>query len=125
MRAEAGRWLVAAAAALGLATVMLAALGSHAVELTDERAQSLWNTATGMLGFHAIAVLGIAALAATRCSRWFAAAAVSMLLGTALFSGTLLLRAAGVAELEAFPPVGGLLLMAGWLCLGIGAFARR
>lgn len=124
MNAEAGRWLVAAAAALGLATVVLAALGSHAVELPDESAQRLWQTATGMLGFHALAMLGIAALAATRRSRWLATAAVSMLLGTVLFSGTLLLRAAGVAELPAFPPVGGLLLMIGWLCLGIGAFSR-
>ncbi|MEJ8568408.1 DUF423 domain-containing protein [Elongatibacter sediminis] len=99
---------------------MLAAVGSHAVSFADEHAASLWRTATGMLGFHALALLGIAALVDRHGSLWLAGSALAMVAGCVLFSGTLLLRAAGLALLPGvLAPVGGVLLMAGWVALGL------
>jgi uncharacterized membrane protein YgdD (TMEM256/DUF423 family) len=69
--------------------------------------------------FHAAAMLAIAALAAALPARGFASGWVIMALGTLVFSGSLYLRAAGVLLLpEDLPPMGGLLLLVGWLWLG-------
>ncbi len=47
------------------------------------------------------------------------------LAGTVIFSGSLYaLALSGVKVLGAVTPVGGLLLLAGWLCLALGALAR-
>lgn len=123
--AACGRGLVLLAAGMGLATVLCGALGSHAVELPDDRAVRLWNTATGMLGLHALAVLGIAALRQGLVTRLLPAAALLMTAGSVLFSGSLLWRAADSSmALPAFvPPAGGSLLMAGWICLAMAALA--
>ena len=48
-----------------------------------------------------------------------------MALGTIVFSGSLYLMALGLPRwLGAITPVGGLLLIAGWLMLGWGALER-
>jgi uncharacterized membrane protein YgdD (TMEM256/DUF423 family) len=115
---DAGRWLTVLAGVLGLATVTLAALGSHAVDLADERAIRLWHTAVGMLGLHAAALLGVAALRLRLAPALLLAGGWLMGAGCLLFSGTLLLRAIGVAGLPALlPPAGGLLLISGWACI--------
>ena len=120
------RGLVLLAAAMGLATVLLAALGSHAVELPDQRAVGLWQTGAAMLGLHALAVLAIASLGQGLATRLLPAAALLMGAGSLLFSSTLMLRAGGVAMLPAaVPPTGGLLLMAGWVCVGLAAVRGR
>lgn len=126
MSGRAGPVLVALAGLLGLSTVLLAAVGAHAVSFPDPEAAQLWNTANAMLGFHALAVLGIAALYRSAPSSWLLAATGLMLVGTALFCGTLLLRASGISAVPLpLPPLGGLLLMAGWICLGLAGIGRH
>ena len=123
---NAGGWPILIAAILGLATVVLAAAGSHVVDLPDERALRLWQTATAMLGFHALALLGIGTLLMLRGQvPPLTSAALLMTAGCLLFSGSLLLNATGiVATAGMVPPLGGLLLIGGWVCLGL-AGARQ
>jgi uncharacterized membrane protein YgdD (TMEM256/DUF423 family) len=114
------RWLAATAAVYGLLAVGLAALGAHAIPLPDAAAERLWRTALEMHLFHTAALLGIAAVAARLPSSAIFYCGLAVILGTALFSGTLYLRAAG---LEWFPsylaPTGGTLLIAAWFWLAV------
>jgi uncharacterized membrane protein YgdD (TMEM256/DUF423 family) len=119
MRLQQWRWLACGAALLGLSAVVLAALGAHAIPLDSPDAERLWNVALQIHMFHAAALLAIAALAAALPARGFAPGWMIMALGTLVFSGSLYLRAAGVLLLpEGLPPIGGLLLLVGWLWLG-------
>ncbi len=112
------QWLAATAAVSGLAAVVLAALGAHAIALPDASATRMWDAALEIHYFHTAAMLGIAALAMRMASPAITYSGLILAVGTALFSGSLYLRAAG---LDWFPvylaPAGGLLLMAGWLWL--------
>jgi len=112
------RRLAGTGAAFGLLAVGLGAVGAHAIPLPDAAAQRLWRIALEMHLFHTVAMLGIAALAAHMSSPAAVYGGFALALGTALFSGSLYLRAAGV---EMFPsvlaPVGGSLLMLAWLWL--------
>ena len=119
MRLKQWRWLACGAAVFGLSAVVLAALGAHAIPLDSPNAERLWNVALQIHMFHAAAMLAIAALAAALPARGFAPGWMLMSLGTLVFSGSLYLRAAGVLLLpEGLPPIGGLLLMGGWLWVG-------
>ena len=112
------RWLAAAAAVYGLLAVGLAALGAHAIALPDAAAERLWNTALEMHLFHTAALLGIANLAARMPSSAIFYGGVALISGTALFSGTLYLRAAGLDWFPSFlAPGGGMLLIAAWFWL--------
>lgn len=73
--------------------------------------------------FHALALLG-AGWAATRWPGGAVTAAGWLFVaGTALFSGSLyILALSGIRWLGAVAPVGGLALLAGWLCLAWGAW---
>jgi uncharacterized membrane protein YgdD (TMEM256/DUF423 family) len=114
------RWLAATAAVYGLLAVVLAALGAHLIPLSDAGAERLWNTALEMHLFHTAVMLGLAALAACLSSPAIAHIGFALALGTALFSGTLYLRAAGLQWLPAsVAPVGGSLLIVAWICLSV------
>lgn len=121
----AARSLLMLAAGFGLATVVLAALGAHAIAFADDHAVRLWNTATAMLGLHAVALLGIAAVRLGHASRLLPLAGLLMVGGSALFCGTLLLRSVGADRLPGgLAPAGGVLLMAGWVCLGLTGVSK-
>lgn len=119
MRPQAGwRWLAAIAASFGFAAVILAALGAHAIPLPDAAAIRLWDTALQIHLFHTAAMLGLAAIALRISSVVLIYNSLVLALGTALFSGSLYLRAAGVDFLPTYlTPTGGLLLAATWLWL--------
>jgi uncharacterized membrane protein YgdD (TMEM256/DUF423 family) len=119
MRLQQWRWLACGAALFGLSAVVLAALGAHAIPLDSPDAGRLWNVALQIHMFHTVAMLAISALAVALPARHFVPGWVIMALGTLVFSGSLYLRAAGVLLLpEGLPPIGGLLLLLGWLWLG-------
>lgn len=98
-----------AAALLGLLGVALGAFGAHALQgRLDERGQELWRTAVFYQLTHAVAILAVAQPQA----KWLLAA------GVLVFSGTLYALALGAPRwLGAVTPVGGLLLLGGWLKL--------
>ncbi|MDF2117133.1 DUF423 domain-containing protein [Roseiarcaceae bacterium H3SJ34-1] len=111
------RIFMTAAGLMGAAGVALAAAGAHAA------GADLLNPASNMLLFHAAAVL---ALAMGGAPRMLMVSGGLLVLGAALFSGDLALRAlAGVKLFAMAAPSGGILLIGGWLSIAaIGAFGR-
>lgn len=80
------------------------------------------KTAAQFLLFHAPAILALTALAATGLTRGVLTrlAAAALLIGLALFSGDLALRAlTGTPLFPMAAPSGGVVLMAGWLLAAI------
>lgn len=76
--------------------------------------------------WHAVALLGLAALAARRESRLLAIAGIGFGCGALLFGGSLYLYAwSAQAWLAAVTPVGGALMIGGWLVILIAAFRTR
>ena len=116
----AGRGTALIAALYGLLAVMLAALGAHALPVDNPEAQNLWATALQMHMFHTVALLAIAALAASRESVLIPRSGLLMAAGVFLFSGSLYLRAIGFEFLPGpLTPFGGVLLMLSWVMLFI------
>lgn len=118
------RLIVALAALAGGLGVVASAAAAHGTG-----SDSL-KTAAQFLLFHAPAILALAALGGTGLTRALPTrlAAVLLLVGLALFSGDLALRALYTRPL--FPmaaPIGGTALMLGWLAAVIAALipARR
>ncbi len=106
------------AALSGLLAVILAAAGSHILAQDDAEAQKLWATALQMHMFHTVALLGVAMLIQPGSPRLRPWSGVLMTAGVLLFSGSLYLRAGGSILVPGLvTPLGGLLLMAGWLVL--------
>ena len=112
------RGIALIAALSGLSAVILAAVGSHILLQSGAEAQKLWATALQIHMFHTAALLGIAALIRPGSPRLMPWSGVLMMLGVLLFSGSLYLRAGGFSAVPGLvTPLGGLLLMAGWLVL--------
>jgi len=110
-------WL-AAAGLLGAAAVALGAFGAHALEGRLDAAQlATWRTAVLYHLTHAAALLAVV-LAGQARGRIPRATCWLFALGIALFSGSL--YGMVLTDLRAFgplTPLGGLLLLAGWLSL--------
>jgi uncharacterized membrane protein YgdD (TMEM256/DUF423 family) len=103
-------------AALG---VILGAFGAHALEARLEGAGQVasWQTAVRYQMWHALALLLVGALGA----RWgrLGFAPWGFLVGSVLFSGSIYCLALDVARPVMGPitPLGGLLMIAGWVAL--------
>jgi uncharacterized membrane protein YgdD (TMEM256/DUF423 family) len=117
--------LIALAALMGAAGVILAAAAAHAAPGTG------LDSAAYMLLFHAVAVLGGAALL-QQGQLWRLPALIALagwVLGGVLFSADVALRAfAGHRLFPMAAPTGGTILILAWLVLavaGIGAVARN
>ena len=114
------------AALSGLLAVILAATGAHILPEDETSAQKLWATALQMHMFHTVALLGIAALIQPGSPRLLPWSGILMMLGILLFSGSLYLRAGGLFSIPGLvTPLGGLLLMAGWLVLVLTLIRKR
>lgn len=113
------RILLALGALAGLLGVAASAAAAHV-----SGADSL-KTAAQFLLFHAPAILALAALSATGTTHRLVTriAAGVLVVGLALFSGDLALRALhGTPMFPMAAPTGGIVLMAGWLLVGVAAF---
>ena len=118
------RALLALGALAGLLGVAASAAAAHV-----SGADSL-RTAAQFLLFHAPAIFALVALsgASTTHRLLTRLAASALVLGLALFSGDLALRALhGTPLFPMAAPSGGVILMAGWLIAGLAALvpARR
>jgi uncharacterized membrane protein YgdD (TMEM256/DUF423 family) len=114
------RNLAVTAMLFGLAAVILAALGAHAIPFADSTATRLWDIALLIHLFHTASMLAIALLARSLCSGKISLFGLIMAFGTVLFSGSLYLRAAGIELLPgSLTPAGGFLLAASWLGLAL------
>jgi len=99
----------------GFLGVALGAMGAHAFKLTLEAngTVEIWKTAALYHLVHAVVLLALALWArGGKLAPWFFS------LGICIFSGSLYtLALTNIRWLGAVTPIGGLLLMAGWLVL--------
>jgi uncharacterized membrane protein YgdD (TMEM256/DUF423 family) len=117
------KWACAAAALAGLtgaSGIILAAIAAHGV--SDQRLQ----TAANFMLLHAVATLAVCglSLATPRRGGWFLGAAGLFLCGSLFFGGDLAVRALVGSRL--FPmaaPLGGTLLILGWVFVALAALA--
>jgi uncharacterized membrane protein YgdD (TMEM256/DUF423 family) len=122
-------WLLTGALLGGLA-VGCGAFGAHALKnrLTVDREQQLanWETAARYQMYHALALLAIGSLAAHVPGRMIPCAGGAMTAGTLIFSGCLYaLALTGQRWLGAVVPMGGILLIAGWIFLAVAVCCPR
>jgi uncharacterized membrane protein YgdD (TMEM256/DUF423 family) len=103
---------------MGLTGVITAAAASHG---SDPR---LMAGASAMCLAHAPALIGL--YAAWPTMRTAPLAALLLAIGTAIFAGDLVLRhSAGHGLFPMSAPTGGVIMMAGWLAVALGAFLPR
>mgnify|MGYP000020273825 CR=1 FL=1 len=118
------RLMLLFAAVSGFCAVALGAFGAHALKavLTGYTAQ-VYQTAVSYQFYHTLALLVAALLLLQFGHRSFRLAGLCFTTGILFFSGSLYtLALSGVHWLGAITPVGGLLMLSGWLCLGWGIF---
>ncbi len=117
------RTLAIAGALLALATVF-GAFGAHALksQLAPDRLQ-VYDTAVRYHFFHALGLLGIGLtlrFVDAAPVRW---AAMLVLVGIILFSGSLYALTFGAPRIVGpMTPLGGLALIAGWICFAAGVW---
>jgi uncharacterized membrane protein YgdD (TMEM256/DUF423 family) len=117
------RVLAIAGLLLALATV-LGAFGAHALkgELAPDRLQ-VYETAVRYHFFHALGLLGIGLTLRFVDAAPVRGAALLVLVGIVLFSGSLYALTFGAPRpVGVVTPVGGLALIAGWLCFAAGVW---
>lgn len=111
------RFFILAAGLAGAAGVALSAAAAHLAGSPNI------GTAASMLLMHAPALLALGLFAPGRVLRL---AGFVLLAGLAVFSGDLLMREfAGFRLFPMAAPIGGSLMIAGWLGVGVSAVFRR
>lgn len=111
-----------AAALLGAAAVVLGAFGEHALaSMVTAYRLDTWSTAVDYHLAHALVLLVLGLNRREMNTLWHRLSCWLFLAGIAVFSGSLyLLVLTDTPVLGAVTPIGGVLLIAGWLALAIG-----
>jgi uncharacterized membrane protein YgdD (TMEM256/DUF423 family) len=112
------------AAFFGFTGVGLGAFAAHGLKsrLTAEYL-AIFHTGVLYQLIHALALLGVAVLAAQLPGRLITWAGFSFALGIVLFSGSLyVLTLTGFSKLGIITPFGGLAFLVGWALLGLAAW---
>lgn len=118
------RVLLLLAALFGFTGVGLGAFAAHGLkgQLSAEYL-AVFQTGVHYQMLHALALLALAALWECLGGRLLTVAGVCFCVGILLFSGSLYaLTLSGISALGMITPVGGLMFLAGWLCLGLAAW---
>lgn len=120
------KWLLIIGALMGFSAVALGAFGAHA--LKDKLAPDLLSIYEVGVNYHMYHAL------ATFVAVWISLIAPGMLAslsgwlfvgGTLIFSGSLyLLAMTGIRTFGAITPIGGLLFLAGWLCVALAVLVN-
>ena len=118
------RMLLLLAAMFGFTGVALGAFAAHGLKtqlLADYLA--VFQTGVHYQMLHALALLALAALWERLAQRLLLAAGICFCVGILLFSGSLYaLTLSGIGALGVITPVGGLMFLVGWACLGLAAW---
>jgi len=112
---------------MGALAVIIGAFGAHAFKsiLAAKDTLQTFETASKYHFYHTLALLLTAILIGRNQSSWLNYAAFSFTIGTLIFSGSLYtLSLTGQTKWGAIAPIGGILLVAGWVMLVI-AFWRK
>ncbi|HTX23404.1 MAG TPA: DUF423 domain-containing protein [Steroidobacteraceae bacterium] len=120
---RAARWILAAGGALLSAATVLGALGAHALNARLSADQlHVFETAVRYHFFHALGLLAIGLAARGTDSKLLRAAAGLVATGIVLFSGSLYALCFGAPRAIGWvTPVGGVMLIVGWLVFAAGA----
>ena len=107
----------------GLLAVAMAALTAHGLEAIGPERLQMARNAVQMQGWHALALVacGLWAGRGGALANWAGAAFVA---GVVVFCGAVYALALGGVPVGAAAPVGGTLLMLGWVLLGLSALRR-
>ena len=111
----------------GFLAVALAAIGTHALADTASAAQmASFQKATYYQMTHALALIGAGWVASAKPSKAASIAGWAFIVGITLFCGAVYsIGLTGSQILAPAAPVGGTLLMIGWLALAVAAFKRK
>ena len=108
--------------------VALGAFAAHGLRGSlSEEMRAVFETGVRYHTTHALALFLVAWLSSLHpSSRGVSLAGKSFLAGMLLFSGSLYaLSLTGIRKFGALTPIGGLLLLLGWLCLLIGPYRAQ
>jgi uncharacterized membrane protein YgdD (TMEM256/DUF423 family) len=119
--------IIAIGALFGAVSVALGAFGAHALNpILTPYALSIFQLSAQYMIIHALIIVAVGLLHAHHPDVRLPTLAVAFSLGIVFFSGSLLLIAfTGVAAFGAIAPIGGSLLIFGWLRLAWIAFRGR
>ncbi|PZW45045.1 uncharacterized membrane protein YgdD (TMEM256/DUF423 family) [Humitalea rosea] len=113
-------WFLLGALA-GLSAVGLSAYAAHGLA---EAARPAVGQALNMQGWHALALLAVGFLAERRVGRAVSFAGLAFAVGMAMFCGAVWYGALTGESAGRIAPIGGMLLMAGWVAFGLAAWRR-
>lgn len=121
------RGYLAGAGVNGAMGVAMGAWAAHGLQASLPEAAIEWiRTGSSYQLWHAAALLGLAAAARLGRTRLFALAGWGFALGAVVFAGALYLYAlAGLSGIAMLAPVGGVLMIAGWLAVIAAGFRLR
>lgn len=116
-------WIVISALNLALA-VILGAFGAHGLKARATEAQlDWWQTATDYFFYHALGLLLLAIIAKVIPQIPIKLSFLLIQAGIVFFCGSLYVMALGLPRiLGAITPIGGALMIAGWLVLAWNAY---
>jgi len=127
LRLLTARNIILLAALSGFLSVAIGAFAAHGLKQVFTHQQLLWvDTAVKYQMFHG-GVLLILGFVLKKWPNWqlIQWAALSFLVGILLFSGSLYIMAATqIKALGMITPIGGLAMLAGWLCLMLAALKQ-
>lgn len=117
-----------AGALLGLLGVGFGAFGAHALKpmLLESGRLDTYELAVRYQFYHAFALLTVGILQHYLTSKYFKISGLFLTLGVLLFSGSLyLLCFTGTTAFAMVTPVGGVLMIFGWLVMAVGIFGAK
>jgi uncharacterized membrane protein YgdD (TMEM256/DUF423 family) len=115
------KWILIAGSLNAALAVILGAFGAHGLKTQlDTRAMEIFQTAVDYHFIHALGLLIIGTLTAQIETRGIKISAGLLIAGIIIFCGSLyLLSVTGLRWLGAITPIGGLILIIGWIVLTI------
>ena len=118
------KWLFSLGALLGFIAVVAGAFVAHAQKnrLTQVML-SVYEVGIRYQMYHALAILLVVGISTLMPSLLTSLSGWLFFIGTLIFSGSLyLLALTGIRSFGAITPIGGLILLIGWLCLVLSPF---
>lgn len=121
------RIILILSALYGATGVLMGAFAAHGLKkLVSPAMVEVVDTGVRYQLIHTVALLALVALAARLPSPWVTAGAWLMVVGVLFFSGSLyLLGLTGIKFFGPITPLGGLLLVLGWLSLLVAALKEN
>ena len=115
-------WIAISALNLAFA-VMLGAFGAHGLKkIASVEQLAWWQTATDYFFYHALGLMALAILNKVTPLLPIKSSFILIQIGILFFSGSLYIMALGLPRvLGAITPIGGALMIAGWLLLAWNA----